>query len=149
MDDFTVNERQRREELRDREREGRAALEESEARFRAAAQALRDVVIRTDASLRITFVNPAWTRVLGRGAADAVGRSLGDFIDEAERDDVLAEIGEVLSGAKPEGRRSVRFVAGDATRPLDVTLPPVHGFSSRIAGLAGTISAPAEDSGVR
>lgn len=149
MVDVALNARQLREEVRAREREGRAALEESEARFRAAAQALRDVVIRTDASLRITFVNPAWTRVLGRGAADAVGRSLGDFIDEAERDDVLAEIGEVLSGAKPEVRRSVRFVAGDTTRPLDVMLQPVHGFSSRIEGLAGTISAPAEDSGVR
>src|SRR5690606_17854223 len=57
MVDVALNARQLREEVRAREREGRAALEESEARFRAASQALRDVVIRIDRTLHITFVN--------------------------------------------------------------------------------------------
>lgn len=145
MVDVALNARQLREEVRAREREGRAALEESEARFRAASQALRDVVIRLDRTLHITFVNPAWTRLLGPAAAGPVGRSIGDYIHEDDRDAVVGEIGEVLSGARPEVRRDVRFVANSATRRLTLLLQPVHGYGTTVEGLAGTISQHADD----
>src|SRR5690606_34298828 len=107
MVDVALNARQLREEVRAREREGRAALEESEARYRAAAQALQDVVIRTDRDLRITFVSPAWTRILGPGADDPVGHELAAWIHEEEREAVLRDAAEVLAGTRPELRRPV------------------------------------------
>ncbi len=140
MVDVALNARQLREEVRAREREGRAALEESEARFRAAAHALRDVVIRIDRNLRITFVNPAWTQLLGPAAANALGTTIGEYVDASERAAVLHEIGAVLSGARPEVRRDVLFTANGTSHRLTLMLQPVHGYGSTIEGLAGTIS---------
>lgn len=145
MVDVALNARQLREEVRAREREGRAALEESEARFRAAAQALRDIVIRTDRTVRITFVNGAWTRLLGPAAAGAVGKPLADYIHEDHRDEVLHEIDEVLSGSRTEVRREVRFIVNGTTQRLTLMLQPVHGYGSRVEGLAGTISPLADE----
>src|SRR5690606_6931846 len=101
---------------------------------------LRDVVIRIDRDLRITFVNPAWERLLGPAAANAVGSTIGEHVHEAERDDVLEEIGEVLSGTRQEVRRDVRFLANGTSRRLSLMLQPVHGYGSTVDGLAGTIS---------
>ncbi len=140
MVDVALNARQLREEVRAREREGRAALEESEARYRAAAQALQDVVIRTDRELRITYVNPAWARVLGPAAAEPIGHELATWVHEEERDALLREAAEVLAGARPELRRAVRMVADGRTHAMTLTLQPVHGYGSTVEGLAGTIA---------
>ncbi len=147
MVDVALNARQLREEVRAREREGRAALEESEARFRAAAQALRDVVIRIDRDQRITFVNPAWERLLGPAAANAVGSTIGEHVHETERAEVLEEIDEVLSGTRQEVRRDVQFIANGSSRRLTLMLQPVHGYGSTVDGLAGTISPGSSEPG--
>ncbi|MET0329117.1 MAG: diguanylate cyclase [Luteimonas sp.] len=43
-------------------------------------QLLPDVVVQTDARWTVTYLNPAWQRLTGHAVADALGRSLLDFV---------------------------------------------------------------------
>ncbi len=43
-------------------------------------QLLPDAVVQTDARWTVTYLNPAWHRLTGHPVAEAVGRSLLDFV---------------------------------------------------------------------
>ncbi|MGH7443953.1 MAG: diguanylate cyclase domain-containing protein [Longimicrobiales bacterium] len=141
MVDVALHARQLREEVHAREREGRAALEESEARYRAAVHALSDVVVRTDRELRITFVNPAWSRLTGRVLDEAVGTELAAYIHEEDRAALMEELVEVLEGTRPAVRRDVR-ISGDAApaRSVSVAMQPLRSYGSDIEGVTGTMT---------
>ncbi len=64
------------------DRAGKAA----ELRLAATLGALQDYVLTTDSAGRLTYLNPAAERVLGRSAAHCLGRPLGDLVDLRERE---------------------------------------------------------------
>jgi PAS domain S-box-containing protein len=70
----------------------------TEQRLAATLGALQDYVLTTDATGRVTYLNPAAERVLGRSATDCVGRPLAELLDLRERETRtrLAEITERL-----------------------------------------------------
>lgn len=140
MVDVALHARQLREEVHAREREGRAALEESEARYRAAVHALSDVVVRTDRELHITFVNPAWARLTGHGLDEVLGTGLADYIHEEDRPALMEELAEVLEGNRPAVHREVRIAGGAApVRSVSLTMQPLRSYGSEIEGMTGTI----------
>ncbi|MDA0672825.1 MAG: ATP-binding protein [Cyanobacteria bacterium] len=55
-------------------------LSESEQRYRELISNLREIVFRCDGDGNLTFLNPAWNTILGYPEADALGRSLIDFL---------------------------------------------------------------------
>ena len=150
MVDVALHARQLREEVRAREREGRAALEESEARYRAAVHAMNDVVIRTDRELRITFVNPAWSRLTGRILDETLGTVLTDFVADDDREQLSLELGELLDGARVLVQRPVRIRRDNApARRVTLAIQPLHGYGNQVEGLTGTMTpAGSESAGV-
>jgi diguanylate cyclase (GGDEF)-like protein/PAS domain S-box-containing protein len=56
-------------------RQMEAALAQREREFRTLVENVNDVVVRYDRECRRTYVNPAWVRVNGISAEEAVGRS--------------------------------------------------------------------------
>src|SRR5690606_2181088 len=53
--------RQLSDEIRAKDRESRAALEASEAKYRSVVNTIQEVIFTTNANGALTFVNPAWT----------------------------------------------------------------------------------------
>jgi len=93
----------------------------TEQRLAATLGALQDYVLATDATGRLTYLNPAAERILSRSNADCLGRPLAELLDLRERETrtQLPEITErvllpgfhtepthplLLMGANAEGR---------------------------------------------
>ncbi len=69
-----------------RERDTRARLLSSEARFRELVEAAADVIFRTDAEGRFTYVNPAAEEALGLEEGELLGRPFLDVVRPDYRD---------------------------------------------------------------
>ena len=61
------------------------ALRRSEERYRAIIETQRDLILRTDPDARVTFANPAFRTLLGKGGAEIDG---ADFFSLLHPDDV-------------------------------------------------------------
>lgn len=141
MVDAALRARQLRDEVLVREREGRAALEESEARFRAASQGLSDVVLRLDPELRIDFANPAWQRLTGRITEPAAGSLLLEHIHPDDHEALRRDAAELLAGTRASISREVRVIANGApARSVTLVLQPLRGYDREQIRLAGTIT---------
>ncbi len=91
-------------------------LESRDAFFRALNRRASDVVIVTDAHARIRYLSPSVTAVLGYRRADAVGRSVRDFMPEEEVEISRQRREQLLSGeAGSSMRRLVRVRAADGS----------------------------------
>ncbi|MEW5733499.1 MAG: PAS domain S-box protein [Thermodesulfobacteriota bacterium] len=113
------------------------ALGESEARFRAIAEAARDWVFSKDAELRYTYVNPAM--------AHSLGVPVADFLDHAS-----ADIFEPESAAAMErlDNNALEGSSSDAEIPLSikgragffhVIKVPLRDGKGRVTGVSGIV----------
>ena len=62
------------------------ALRRSEARYRGIVESQQDLICRYTPNCVLTFVNAAYARYFGKQPEDLIGRSLLDFVPEADRD---------------------------------------------------------------
>jgi diguanylate cyclase (GGDEF)-like protein/PAS domain S-box-containing protein len=60
------------------------ALRRSDAIFRRITSSLRDIVVLTDRSLRVSYVSPSVERVLGHPVSSVLGAPITRFLDQAE-----------------------------------------------------------------
>jgi PAS domain S-box-containing protein len=79
----------------------RAALAESEARYRLLADRATDIILRTDAAGIILYISPA-CRLLGYGAEEMIGRAAKDFLDPQDHA-VASERTQGLIAGPPRG----------------------------------------------
>jgi PAS domain S-box-containing protein len=85
--------------------EERARSEEARALLAAATQQLTELVMITDTSRLIVYVNPAWERVTGYRAAEALGRTPGLLKSGKQDADFYARLDKALEqGSGWEGR---------------------------------------------
>ncbi len=61
------------------------ALKESELRFRSLSENAVDIICTMGKDGTLTYVNPAWERLLNHESHEVIGRSLTDFMTEEER----------------------------------------------------------------
>lgn len=79
------------------------SLRRSEERFRAVSETAQDAIILTDAAGRIEFWNPAAERILGHGAAEAIGRDIAGLITpESHREQVRAGLNALAGPSSGE-----------------------------------------------
>jgi PAS domain S-box-containing protein len=119
---------------------GAEALRESEARYRSVVSEVQEVIFRTDADGRWSFLNPAWTEITGFTCEETRGTGLIDFVHPEDRADELAEFRALADGAKDSARREVRYL----TKQGGVRWLEVHARVNRDAhgvllGTAGTL----------
>ena len=74
-----------------------AAVEKSEARFRALVQRSSDVTVILDQEGRLTYVSPSAETLLGYELADLEGREVTDFIHPDEQESLLGQLGQSAS----------------------------------------------------
>jgi diguanylate cyclase (GGDEF)-like protein/PAS domain S-box-containing protein len=105
-----------------------------------ALDALSEGVLTTDAEARIVYVNRAGELLLGKPAAEALGRTLAEVIhlvDEGERKALNDPVKQSLaSGARVNlGRRGMLITTnGDGERSIEVTVSPLRAAEGGVSG---------------
>ncbi len=67
-----------------RRKEAERRLAESEEKYRTVVEAVSDVIFQTDAAGRISFLNPAWKRVMGFTSEETLGKTFDEFVVSRE-----------------------------------------------------------------
>lgn len=75
-----------------------AALRENQEKYRTAMEANPDPVVVYDIEGKITYFNPAFTRVFGWSLEERLGRKLDDFVPEKAWPETKTMIAKVLDG---------------------------------------------------
>ena len=86
-----------------------------EAQYRTVVDAVEDVIFRTDAKGRWTFLNPAWKRLTGRTPADTLRDSFLHAIHPDDRQQALANLAPLYAKAITECRQRLRYVHADGS----------------------------------
>lgn len=64
----------------DAQKRAAEALIHTETRFRAVIENVAEVLFQMDSDLQLSFINPAWSDVIGYSEAETLGRPLSDFV---------------------------------------------------------------------
>jgi PAS domain S-box-containing protein len=115
------------------------ALEDSEARHRRIVERSQDVIFETDAAGNWSFLSEAWTRLIGRPAADSLGQRGLDFALAEDRPALLAAIAEAQASVGAVGHTEVRFSGDAGVRWVAVTVALLRDGAGAATGSYGTI----------
>ncbi len=120
--------------------ESAEALRASEERYRSVVSEIDEVIFRTDAEGRWTFLNPAWTNITGYTPAESLGAHI---VDSVHPDDLAASkerCGQLVSGTADYCIHEVRYLTKDgASRWVEVHARATRGPNRELIGTAGVI----------
>jgi PAS domain S-box-containing protein len=116
------------------------ALRESEERYRSVLGEIDEVIFRTDAAGRLTFLNPAWAQITGYSPEESLGAQLLDFVHSDDRELTLTQAQLLASGAVEFCRDEVRYLSADGGwRWVEVHARAARDAGGGPAGTAGVI----------
>lgn len=116
------------------------ALRESQARYRDVIESINEIIFRTDARGRLTFLNRAWQATVGHTPADSLGRPLTDFLHPDDRQAAREKIEALAGGARTELRCELRLrTASGEVRWIEATARRVADAADGQIGLTGTL----------
>ena len=119
------------------------ALRENQVRHQEVIESIKEVIFRTDATGRFTFLNRAWERSFGHPVRDSLGTSLVDYLHPDDQCALAHEITRVTGGAAEAyaGQFRLRSRNGEI-RWIEATAHPVsrRGGAAEPEGLVGTLS---------
>lgn len=115
-------------------------LGDSEAQFRTVVDAVSDVIFRTDARGRWTFLNPAWEALTGHTMEESIGQSFLHHVVPADRAEALARVQGLSSGLFDSVRCQLRYRRRDGgVRWAEVLTHRLLDDRGEVIGTAGTI----------
>ncbi len=126
-----------RKEKRDRQK---AALSESEARFRRLAENAKDLIWRTDMEGRVEYVNPAVENLLGYRAEEIIGCSRADYLPPEFDEFAMKELERVLAegGEKLHLRGEMDYIHKDGHRvPFEINATIIRGEDGTPVAIEG------------
>jgi PAS domain S-box-containing protein len=119
----------------DRARE--EALVRSEARYLRLVESASDAIFTIDADGRVTSVNRALERAIGRSRGELFGMRFIDVIEPSDRDAVWSHFEATMRGERVRGEIRYRD-AQDALRVGSVTMTPIV-EEGRVTGCLGIV----------
>lgn len=84
-----------------------------ETAYRTVVDSIEDVIFRTDAKGRWTFLNPAWARISGRSVADTLHGSFLHHIHPEDRQRVLDNLTPLYTHLVTQCRQEMRYLRPD------------------------------------
>ncbi|HEV2569097.1 diguanylate cyclase [Sphingomonas sp.] len=117
-----------------------ATLRDREAQLASIVDAVSDVIFRTDAEGRWTYLNPAWEQLTGHAVEESIGRPVIDQVVEEDRDELRERMRGFTSGLFDTMRHQFRFrhESGDY-RWGEVQARRLQDAEGRMIGAAGII----------
>lgn len=112
-----------------------------ETDYRQIIHELREVVFRTDAEGRWSFLNPAWTEITGFTVAECLGRNFADFVHPDDRADNWEKFKPLIAQTKEYCRHEVRYlVKSGGFRWIEVHARLTRDAAGTPSGTAGTLN---------
>ncbi|TDM08167.1 MAG: hypothetical protein C4K60_01300 [Ideonella sp. MAG2] len=109
---------------------------ESERELRVLIEGVREWIFRTDASGRVSYVNPRWQQITQRPDEEALGVPLHHLVVERDRAAVGQLIGQAARG--PQAPLAVELsMASGLGLPMELSLSALHGPDGSLQGFAG------------
>jgi PAS domain S-box-containing protein len=116
------------------------ALRESEERCRSVISDIDEVIFRTDATGRWTFLNSAWTPITGFAPESSLGSLLIDAVYPDDRAAILEQWQSLMWGKSDDFRHEVRYVTKDnGARWVEVHARVTRNAHGAPMGTAGVI----------
>ncbi|WP_165162745.1 sensor domain-containing protein [Candidatus Protofrankia datiscae] len=101
---------------------------------------LPEIVFRTDAQGRWTYLNPAWTVVTGFEVEASLGKHFLDYVHPDERDHTVALFMAVVAGGADHCHHVTRYrTRGGSYRRVGIRASLLRGPDGQIVGNLGTI----------
>jgi PAS domain S-box-containing protein len=116
------------------------ALRESEERYRSVVSEIDEVIFRTDATGRWTFLNEAWTDITGFGPQESLGARLLDSVHPDDRETSIEQCRPLVEGRVDYCRHDVRYLTKNGgSRWVEVHARATRGADGVLIGTAGVI----------
>lgn len=116
------------------------ALTKSEEKYRSVVESIKEIIFQTDAEGFWTFLNPAWTEVMGFTVKDSLGELFLDYVHPDDRQRNI-ELFETLIQRKQDSYRHVtRYLRQDGGFCwIEVYARLTLNANDQIIGTAGTL----------
>ncbi|MCA8959812.1 MAG: response regulator [Planctomycetes bacterium] len=114
---------------------------ERDAQLLGLILASRDAIFEIDLRGNFTFVSPAWTRITGLDAPEALSRPLLAYVHEEDRDRVREQLDFLVSGQSRSLEVGCRLV-GDRNQAIDVSIDAERRYSTNgksVVAISGAI----------
>ena len=116
------------------------AREESEARYSSLVATMQQVVFQADREGRFTFLNPAWTRIMGYSVEESLGQLHFSYVHPEDRARHRALVRRAASGSGI-ANYEIRCIARDgAEKWLEAHVHVSVDDDREITGCSGTLT---------
>jgi len=116
-------------------------IAESERRFRWVVESLKEVIFRTDAAGRWTYLNPAWVDITGFAVEESLGQPSLNIIPADDREYATARFMSLVRGEREFVREETRYLTRDGGfRWVEIFASAEFDTSGRFIGTAGTLN---------
>ena len=116
-------------------------LEDSTEEYRSVVDSIQQVIYRTDARGRWTFLSAAWVEVTGFAVEESLGRTFLDFVHPEDRLRHAELFQPLMGGAAGHLGREVRYrTRAGGTRWMEVYARVTTDERERITGTFGTLT---------
>ncbi|MBU1741201.1 MAG: PAS domain S-box protein, partial [Proteobacteria bacterium] len=117
-------------------RQAEAALRESEARFRNLSENAPDLITTVDREGAFTYVNPAWSKLLGHRRREVIGRYFTAFTRPEDRQEYVRAFKEVFQGKETISGYSGLLIHKDGTpRRFELSAAPNFDSDGNVTGV--------------
>ncbi|WP_448564958.1 ATP-binding protein [Trichothermofontia sp.] len=121
-------------------RQTEEVLRASWRKHRLIVDSLKTIVFQQDLEGQWTFLNPAWTTIMGYSVAETLGTCFLDYLDPAEREEQWSRFQAVIQGRAVLSRGQVRYRAKNGHfRWVEVSASAMRAPQGQIIGVSGTL----------
>ncbi len=114
-------------------------IQEREERFRALSENSPDIIYTLGLQGEITYLNPAWERILGYPVADMPGASFVDFVKPSDRENIRAAFRKIRDQKSRVNDLLGTLIHRDGTeRVFAMSGAPNLDSGQRVTGVVGT-----------
>lgn len=117
------------------------ALQESEEQYRSVVNNLKEVIFQTDAAMRLTFLNPAWTEIIGLSLYESLGKRFLEWIHPDDRQLQDEQFQSLIEHQKEDSRYQIRYLTKNGSvAHMEVYAGAILADDGTIIGISGTLN---------
>jgi diguanylate cyclase (GGDEF)-like protein/PAS domain S-box-containing protein len=115
-------------------------LSQSEEKYREVVSSVKEVIFQTDKTGVWTFLNSAWTDLLGYPVEETLGKPLLPYIYEEDWERGIQKFRALTRGEIDDYRLEVRLIARDGSqRWMELVARRALGEDGEVVGISGTL----------
>ena len=117
------------------------ALQESEQQYRSVVNSVKEALFQTDAAGNWTFLNPAWTEVLGFSIEESLEQNYLTYVHPDDRHLGREQFQALIEGEKSTCRYEIRYrTKTDSVRWIEVFAQAKANDAGTVIGTSGTLN---------